>query len=73
MVTHGKEEICTLFGRRGRISIFYTDKEGLAAKVVHVLVEHVTCLCLDNEQQPRPSCQYKPLVQSARHFQVSLV
>ena len=41
MVTHGKEEICTLFGRRGRISIFYTDKEGLAAKVVHVLVEHI--------------------------------
>ena len=41
MVTHGKEEICTLFGRRGRISIFYTDKEGLAAKVVHALVEHV--------------------------------
>ena len=41
MVTHEKEEICTLFGRRGRISIFYTDKEGLAAKVVHVLVEPV--------------------------------
>ena len=41
MVTHGKEEICTLFGRRGRISIFYTDKEGLAAKVIHVLVEPV--------------------------------